>query len=101
MDVRGRGEAALMKPSIARRSTEGKDFTKKRDGFGHVGSSDANNRQLRVGLLVNLASAVAHFAQILVVWSMKIADFGAVSLRVSRVIVDILRKLRCHCIDCA
>ena len=101
MDVRERSEAALMVPSIAPRSMEGKEFTKKRDGFGHVGSSDANNRQLRVGLLVNLASAGAHFAQILVVWSMKIADFGAVSLRVSRVIVDILRKLRCHCIDCA
>jgi len=36
MDVRGRGEAALMVLSIAPRSTEGKDFTKKRDGFGHA-----------------------------------------------------------------
>ena len=101
MDVRGRGEAALMKPSIARRSTEGKDFTKKRDGFGHVGSSDANDRQCRVGLLVDLASAGAHFAQILVVWSMKIADFGAIWLHVLREIVDILRKSRRNCIDCA
>ena len=94
MDVRGRGEAALMVPSIAPRSTEGKEFTKKRDGFGHVGSSDTNDRQLRVGLLVNLASAGAHFAQILVVWSMKIADFGAVWLCASLEIVDISRKLR-------
>jgi len=101
MDVCGRGEAALMKPSIAPRSTEGKEFTKKRDGYGHVSSSDANDRQLCVGLLVNLASAGAHFTQILVVWSMKIADFGAVWLRALREIVDISRKLRCDCIDCA
>ena len=94
MDVRGRGGAALMKPSIARRSTKGKDFTKKRDGFGHVGSPGTNDRQLRVGLLVNLASAGAHFVQILVVWSMKIADFGAVWLCASLEIVDISRKLR-------
>ena len=94
MDVRGRGGAALMKPSIARRSTKGKDFTKKRDGFGRIDSSDTNDRQLRVGLLVNLASAGAHFAQILVVWSMKIADFGAVWLCASLEIVDISRKLR-------
>ena len=78
MDVRGRGEAALMVTSIAPRSMEGKDFTKKRDGFGHARSSDANERRLCVGLLVNLASAGAHFAQILVVWSIKIADFGTI-----------------------
>ena len=76
MDVRGRGEAALMGPSIAPRSTKGKEFTKKRDTFGHVGSSGANDRRLCVGLLVNLASAGAHFSQFLVVWSIKIADFG-------------------------
>ena len=80
MDVRGRGEAALMVPSIAPRSTEGKEFTKKRDGIGHVVSSDADDRRLCVKLLVNLASAGAHFAQILVVWSIKIADFGAIWL---------------------
>ena len=101
MDVRGRGETALMGPSIAPRSTEGKDFTKKRDGFGHVGSSDADDWRLCVGLLVNLASAGAHFAQILVVWGIKIADFGLVRLRASREIVDIVRKLRHSCIDCA
>ena len=83
MDVRGRGEAALMVPSIAPRSMEGKDFTKKRDGIGHVGSSDADDRRLCVKLLVNLASAGAHFAQILVVWSIKIADFGAIWLCVA------------------
>jgi len=79
---------------------EGKEFAKKRDGFGHVGSSGADDRRLCVGLLVNLASAGAHFTQILVVWSIKIADFRLVWLRVSREIVDIVRKLRCRCIDC-
>ena len=83
MDVRGRGEAALMVPSIAPRSMKGKEFTKKRDSFGHVGSSDADGRRLFVGLLVNLASAGAHFTQILVVWSIKIADFGAIWLCVA------------------
>ena len=101
MDVRGRGESALMVPSIAPWSMEGKEFAKTCDGFGHVGSSDADDRRLCVGLLVNLASAGAHFAQILVVWSIKIADFGLVRLRVSREIVDIVRKLRHSCIDCA
>ena len=76
MDVRGRGEAALMEPSIAPRSTKGKEFTKKRDTFGHVGSSGANDRRLHLGLLVNVASAGAHLSQILVVWSIKIASFG-------------------------
>ena len=80
MDVRGRGEAALTRPSIAPRSTEGKDFTKKRDGFGRVGSSDADGKRLFVELLMNLVSAGAHFAQILVVWSIKIADFGPIWL---------------------
>ena len=101
MDVRGRGESALMVPSIAPWSMEGKEFAKKRDGFGHVGSSGADDRRLCVGLLVNLASAGAHFTQILVVWSIKIADFGLVWLRMSREIVDIVRKLRCRCIGCA
>ena len=90
-----------MSTSIAPRSTEGKDFTKKRDGFGHVGSSGADGKRLFVELLVNLASAGAHFAQILVVWSIKIADFRADWVCVARKIVDILRKLRCSCIDCA
>ena len=101
MDVRGRGEAALMVPSIAPRSMEGKEFTKKRDGFGHVGSSGADDRQLCVQLLVNLASAGAHFAQIPVVWSIKIADFGAIWPCVAQETVDILRKSRCRWIDCA
>ena len=92
MDVRGRGEAALMVTSIAPRSMEGKDFTKKRDGFGHARSSDANERRLCVGLLVNLASAGAHFAQILVVWSIKIADFGALWRRCCVENGEIMRK---------
>ena len=77
MDVRGRGESALMVPSIAPWSMEGKEFAKKRDGFGHVGSSGADDRRVCVGLLVNLASAGAHFGQIFVVWRMKLGDFGA------------------------
>ena len=101
MDVRGRGRAALMVPSIARRSTKGKEFTKKRDGIGHVGSSEADGRRLCVELLVNLASAGTHFAQILVVWSIKIADFGAIWPCIAQEIVDILRKLGCSWIDCA
>ena len=92
MDVRGRGEAALMVPSIASRSTEGKNFTKKRDSFGRVDGSGANERRLRVGLLVNLASAGAHFTQILVVWSIKIADFGAVCRRCIVENGEIVRK---------
>ncbi len=77
MDVRGRGESALMVPSIAPWSMEGKEFAKKRDGFGHVGSSGADDRRVCVGLLVNLASAGAHFAQIFVAWRMKSGDFAA------------------------
>ena len=92
MDVRGRGEAALVGLSIALRSTEGKKFTKKRDGFGHVGSSGAADRQLRRGLLANLASAGAHFIQILVVWSIKIADFGAIWRRCFAKNGEIVRK---------
>ena len=92
MDVRGRGEAALMSMSIARRSTKGKEFTKKHDGFGHVGSSDADGRRLCVGLLVNLASVGAHFVQILVVWSIKIAGFGLRGCPVLKETVVILRK---------
>ena len=92
MDVRGRGEAALMVPSIAPRSMKGKEFTKKRDSFGHVGSSDADGRRLFVGLLVNLASAGAHFTQILVVWSIKIAGFGLRGCPVLKETGVILRK---------
>ena len=92
MDVRGRGESALMVPSIAPWSMEGKEFAKKRDGFGHVGSSGADDRRVCVGLLVNLASAGAHFTQILVVWSIKIAGFGLRGRPVLKETGVILRK---------
>ena len=92
MDVRGRGESALMVPSIAPWSTEGKEFAKICDGFGHVGSSDADDRRLCVGLLVNLASAGAHFAQILVVWRMKSGDLAAKLASMKASFVDILRN---------
>ena len=101
MDVRGRGEAALMSTSIAPQSMEGKDFTKKRDSFGHVGCSDADDRRLCVELLVNLASGGAHFAQILVVWSIKIADFGHIWPPAAREIVAIWRKAESMAIGCA
>ena len=100
MDVRGRGEAALMVPSIAPRSMEGKEFTKKRDGFGHVGSSDANERRFCVRLLVNLASAGAHFTQILVVWSIKIADYGPIWRGEPMRIVAISGKSAFRCLCC-
>ena len=92
MDVRGRGEAALMGPSIARRSMKGKEFAKKHDGCGHVGGSDADDLQLCIGLLVNLASAGTHFTQILVVWSIKIAGFGLRGCPVLKETGVILRK---------
>ena len=76
MDVRGRGEAALMGPSIAPRSTKGKDFTKKRDGFSHVGSRSVRNVGVGAYLLANVKFAGAHFGKNSVVWGMKIADFG-------------------------
>ena len=66
-----------MSTSIAPGSTKSKEFVKKRDGFGHVGSSGTDDRPLRPGLLVNVASAGAQFGQIFVVWRMKSGDFGA------------------------
>ena len=100
MDVRGRGEAALMGPSIARRSMKGKEFAKKHDGCGHVGGSDADDLQLCIGLLVNLASAGTHFTQILVVWSIKIADFGPIWRGEPVRIVAISGKSAFRCLCC-
>ena len=76
MDVRGRGEAALMVPSIAPRSTESKDFTKKRDGSGHVCRLWAWDVSTEACLLANIKFAGAHFGENSVVWGMKIGDFG-------------------------
>ena len=101
MDVRGRGEAAVMGPSIAPRSTKGKDFTKKRDGFGRVCSWWGQDVGVEACLLANIEFAGAHFGQNSVVWGMKIADFGAVLTPSGSVNVAIWRKTGFMRIGCA